>query len=178
MLYTQFQEVKHISQSFATLDNVSWDINSFTGKERPRHVFIAFQLDNKKLEQDVNNAIFDICGVKTIGLHVNGNTIPNQAYEIDFTKKKVTRPYGHLLKYKGAIDKYHTGMLISKTDFMTRYPIYHFDLERIPPFSSGTGTIWLEASIDAPSSYTVHAVLLADKDMSFRGMGTKMQLKI
>ena len=113
-VYTPFQQIKHISHSFNNFTNVSWEINTFTAQERPRHVFIAFQLDNKKLKQDVNNGIFDVCGVKEIKLHANGRTLPNLPYVIDFTKKIVGRPYEALMKYRGAHDKYNTGMLITK----------------------------------------------------------------
>ena len=61
---------------------------------------------------------------------------------------------------------------------MTRYPIYHFNLDRTPDFASGTGKITLDAIIDAPSNFTVHAVLLADRELSFYGEGGKMRLKI
>ena len=49
-------------------------------------------------------------------------------YSVDFANKQVDRPYRDLLNYRGVDNKYDSGMLITMSDFVSKYPVYHFDL--------------------------------------------------
>ena len=141
------QQVKYFDKVFANNTDMSWDITQFRKTDRPRHVFVAFRLRDKEGDQGKNNTLFDPCAVTDISLTVNGERHPRFPYSVDFANNQVGRPYRDLLNYRGIDNKYDSGMLITKSDFLSRYPVYHFDLKRMPEavmtaqllFSSGLG---------------------------------------
>ena len=83
------------------------------------------------------------------------------------------------MNYRGIDNKYDTGMLIAKSDFLARYPVYHFDLERMPKsVTGGVSTVQLRAKLNAGGNYRVHAVVLADREMSFFREDDKMNANL
>ena len=139
---------------------------------------MALQLQDKNNDQAAHNGKFDPCALTTISLKVNGTDYPNQPYLINFANKEVGRPYMDLLGYKSFIDRYNSGMLITKSDFMARYPVYHFNLEQMPDLSTSTSMLELEAKSAAGGAYDVHVVIIADCDTNFYGEGARMRLKM
>ena len=122
------QQVKYFDKVFANNTDMSWDITQFRKTDRPRHVFVAFRLRDKEGDQTKNNALFDPCAVTDISLTVNSDRHPRFMYSVDFANKQVDRPYRDLLNYRGVDNKYDSGMLITMSDFVSKYPVYHFDL--------------------------------------------------
>ena len=116
-LMTPFQQVKHFDKVFNNLPDITWDITRYTETNRPRHVFIAFRLEDKENTQTGNNEIFDLCALTDILLIVNGDFHPRVPYSVDFASGAVGMPYRDLLNYRGIDNKYDTGMLITKSDF-------------------------------------------------------------
>ena len=89
------------------------------------------------------------------------------------------RPYRDLLNYRGIDNKYDTGMLITKSDFLSRYPIYHFNLERMPEaLNDSASNIQLRARLNAAGNYRVHVTMLSDRDLTFTGDGKKMNVNL
>ena len=177
-LRAPFQRVQYHTNQFVTLNTLKWNIAHFDLKDRPRHVFVALQLQDKNNDQAAHNGIFDPCALTTISLKVNGTDYPNQPYLIKLANKEVGRPYMDLLGYKSFIDRYNSGMLITKSDFMARYPVYHFNLEQMPDLSTSTSMFELEAKLAAGGAYDVHVVISADCDTNFYGEGARMRLKM
>ena len=178
-LMTPFQQVKHFDKVYNNLTDITWDIIRYTETDRPRRVFIAFRLEDKENTQTGNNGIFDPRALTDILLIVNGDFHPRVPYSVDFANGAVGMPYRDLLNYRGIDNKYDTGMLITKSDFLTRYPVYHFNLERMPKsMTGGVSTIQLKAKLNAGGNYRVHATVLADREMSFFGSGKRMNIKL
>ena len=176
-VYTPFQQLKYFDKAYDDMRDITWDISNFSKTDRPRHVFIGFRLRDKEDDQEQNNAVFDPCGVTDISLVVNGEVHPRFPYTIDFGNGQVGRPFRDLLNYRGVDNKYDSGMLITKGDFVKRYPIFHFDLEKMAePLDNSTSTIQLRARLNAGGNYRVHAVILADRDLSFTADGKRMNV--
>lgn len=174
-----FKQIKYFDKAYDNMTDITWDITQFNKTDRPRHVFLTFQLRNKENDQEGNNGVFDPCAVADISLTVNGDIHPRVPYAINFTDKKIGRPFRDLLNYRGVDNQYDSGMLITKSDFLTRYPVYHFDLEKMPEMlNDSASTLQLRARLNAGGNYRVHAVVLADRDMSFTGDGKRMNLKM
>ena len=141
------QQVKYFDKVFANNTDMSWDITQFRKTDRPRHVFVAFLLQDKEGDQTKNNGLFDPCTVSDILLTINGDRHPRFPYLVDFASKQVGRPYRNLLNYRGIDNKYDSGMLITKSDFLSRYPVYHFDLERMPEAVNDSATTLLYSGL-------------------------------
>ena len=116
------------AESLHLCTDMSWVITQFRKTDRPRHVFVAFRLRDKEGDQTKNNALFDPWAVTDISLTVNSDRHPRFMYSVDFANKQVDRPYRDLLNYRGVDNKYDSGMLITMSDFVSKYPVYHFDL--------------------------------------------------
>ena len=176
---TPFQQVKYFYKEFNDIKDVTWDITQFSKTDRPRHVFVGFRKTDKENNQEQNNAVYEPCAVTDISLVVNGDTYPRFPYSIDFANKKVGRVYRDLLSYRGIDNKYDTGMLITKSDFLDRYPVYHFDLERMPEMLNDSASmIRLKAKLNAGAAYNAHVVVLADRELSFTGDGKRMNVNL
>ena len=174
-----FQQVKYFDKAFDNNTDITWDITQFSKTDRPRHVFVAFRKRDKENSQEQNNAIFDPCAVSDISLTVNGEIHPRFPYSVDFANSQVGRPYRDLLNYRGIDNKYDTGMLITKSDFLSRYPVYHFNLERMPEaLNDSASNIQLRARLNAAGNYRVHVTMLSDRNLTFTGDGKKMNVNL
>jgi len=161
------------------MTDITWNISSFNPTDRPRHVFVAFQLTEKLNDQEQNNSVFDACQVTDIHLTVNGEQYPRVPYNINFAEKRIGRPFRDLMNYRGIDNNYDSGMLITKSDFLTRYPLYHFDLEHMPESINNTvSSMQLKATLDAGGQYRVMATVLADRDLRFTADGQKMNVHL
>lgn len=178
VMNTPFKQIKYFENNYDNSTDFTWNITQLSKATRPRNVFVTFQLKDKENDQEKNNAIFDTCSVKNISLVVNGNTYPRFPYSINFASKIVGRPFGDLLNYRGIDQRADTGMLITKSDFLTRYPVYHFNLERLQEsLNDSISSITLNAELNAGAKYKVYVVIMADKELQISGDGTRMNLK-
>ena len=157
--------MKQLSQDKTTNSDLTWKLAVRSGSERPRHIFAAFQRDDRRNSQQANAMIFDNLGLSDIHVLLNNERHPLSDLNINFAEKRYTRAYKMLLDYMGRDQNVDTGLQISIADFKSLYPIYHFDLEKqSEKLKDSISDIYIKAKFRGnPGNYRAYAVVMSDK---------------
>lgn len=176
-LYWQATQVDQSAEQAAITDFV-WKLAVRSGAERPRHVFIAFQLTAKRNSQEQNPMIFDALTLSDIHLKLNATRVPVSDLDMNFAERRFQRAYKMLADYMGRDQDVDTGFQISCEDFRTLYPIYHFDLEaQSERLMDSITDLYVRARFSAnPGNYKAYAVVQSDRTMLLSSDGRKMNL--
>ena len=157
---------------------VSWKLSVKSGTERPRHIFVVFQLTNKQNNQEANPMIFDHLDLREIELVVNGERHPSSQRNIRYARHSYEQAYKMLLEFLGYDVDVSIGLQVTYREFRSLYPIYHFDLEKqAERLKEGITDIYVKAKFgEGPGNYAGYALVLSDRIMRIQGDGKKMNL--
>ncbi len=175
-LYWQATQIDSIENQTAT--DFIWKLGVRSGKERPRHIFIAFQLSDRRNSQEQNPHVFDPLNINTIDIKLNAVKIPQSDILINFDERQYNRVFKMLSDYKGRDQDVNTGHQIDAESFRTHYPIYHFDLEKQSErLKDSISDIYVHARFTGtPANYRAYAVVQSDRTMLLSGDGSKMNI--
>ena len=176
-LYWQATQVDQLADQNGITD-LSWKLAVRSGSERPRHIFVAFQLAARRDSQTANPMIFDALSLTDIQIRLIAVRVPQSDLDVNFAERRFQRAYKMLSDYLGRDQNVDTGTQISAEDFRTLYPIYHFDLEtQSERLKDSISDIYVWAKFSAnPGAYRAYAVVQSDRSMLLSGDGRKMNL--
>ena len=176
-LVTYFQS-HQIEQRADTVADLSWKLASKSGLEKPRHVFVCFQAAARRDDQAMTPQVFDALDLQQIHIAINSKRFPTSDLNLDFNGRRYGRAYKMLLDFAGRDQNVDTGMQVALSDFRTRYPIYHFDLEKQEDrLRDSTLDITVKAKFGgAPGNYRAYALILSDRLLTITADGGKMNV--
>ena len=173
--YWQAGQIDSLSQQ--TTSSLTWKINSVSGTERPRHVFIAFQKSSRRDTQEECRLVFDNLDLREISLTHGTQRYPLSSLDLNYAEGRYSRAYGWLLDFKGRDQDVDTGLQVSAREFASLYPIYHFNLEHQPEGLNDSVkelTVRVTLGQTVPDGYTVYAFIMSDRVMSLHSDGQKL----
>ena len=85
LYFEQMRVYRTMFQSTET--SMTWRITTQPGTELSRHVFIAFQSNERDSNQEINNMIFDIANLRRISCRINSVQYPEREFECNFSQE-------------------------------------------------------------------------------------------
>ena len=154
-----------------------------TGINKPRHVFIFINDDNKEEAQTQNKFLYNTFNVggKTLNschLEVgNGKEYPEVHYK---PTDEPTRVFRDLLKYVHGNSRYNGNTLINRNNFSDIFSIIHFDLTKQPTdIKDGMTKLTFKYTLGAAADreYSVYALVLHEQDVELRKTDGRVVLR-
>ena len=184
-----FEQMRVYRKMFQSTEaSMTWRITTQTGIELPRHVFIAFQSNERDSNQEINNMIFDNANLRRISCNINSVQYPEREFECNFSQenRNYSRSYMSFLE---AVNKYQdsdTGCQLSAEDWASLCPIHHFDVskhnDRLKNSSSDIeirfnfGSNFRNLANNADQPFYVYAVVLSDRYIKLEGLSGRMNI--
>lgn len=130
--------------------------------------------------------IFDHMNVSQISMSLNDNLrFPTEEYECDFNADSLDycRIYQSFLSAGYKTIDFDTGTVVSYSDFMRLYPIFHIDLSRKPEnLFENRSTIDLSLKVRMNSTptekYYVYCVLIGERKAIMTPLGQRTIINI
>ena len=155
-----------------------------TGINKPRHVFIFINTDNKEESQTANKFLyntFNIFNSKTLNschLEVgNGRDYPEVHYK---PSTEPTRVFRDVLKYVHGNSRFNGSTLINRANFNSIFPLIYFDLTKQPTdIKDGTTKLTFKYTLSdgADADYSVYALVLHEQEVEMRKTDGKLVLR-
>ena len=173
-----------------TETSMTWRITIQPGTELPRHVFIAFQSNERDNNQEMNNMVFDNANLRRISCRINSVQYPEREFECNFTQ--ANRNYSRLyMSFLEAVNKYQdtdTGAQISAEDWASLYSIIHCDVSKHSDrLKNSSADIEIRFNLggnfrnivnNADTPFYVYAVVLSDRYLQLETLSGKMSVII
>lgn len=175
--YYQQTQVDQLPDQQENVTSIRWKLAITGGVERPRHIFVAFQLLNKRGNQEANPMIFDHLNITNIHVLLNNERTPMSDLSLDFQQRKYSRAYKMMVDFMGRDQDVDSGLQIDTNSFGTLYPIFHFDVEKqVEKLKDSVTDVYVECRMSEPTKgpYRAYAVVLSDKILKIQSDGNKM----
>ena len=154
-----------------------------TGINKPRHVFIFINDDNKEEAQTQNKFLYNTFNVggKTLNscyLEVgNGKEYPEVHYK---PTEEPTRVFRDVLKYVYGNSRFNGNTLLNRTNFSGIFSFIHFDLTKQPTdIKDGMTKLTFKYQLGAAADreYSVYALVLHEQDVEMRKTDGRLVLR-
>ena len=180
-MYFEQMRVYRSTVYLAAQTTCTWRVTTNQGSELPRHLFVAFQ-DNERINDQLkNNMVFDNLDLRRIQVRMNSRPYPDRELETDF--RMTSRNYGRAyMMLQEAMSKYQdtdTGSQLSVEEFASLYPIIHIDVSKHPDrLKDSPADIELRWTLGStpPRPYFVYVVATSDRYLTLEVVHGRMNI--
>lgn len=172
-----YYQCHQVDDRTSNVRDLTWKLAVRSGIERPRHIFIAFQNQDRRNSQIHTPMVFDNLGLTDIRVTLNSKVYPASNLSINFPERNYARAYKLLMDFEGHDQDVDSGTQISYSDFRSLFPIYHFDLEKQEEgMADSIVDIYVRATFSDAHEYRAYAIVLSDKYVKLESDGSKINI--
>ena len=161
--------------------SIVWRLGVSSAPETPRWVLVGLQT-NKSGNQENNAAIFDHCNVTNMQVWLNHSRYPSVDMATDSTKEQYASVYklfyDFASRYNG-VDNLLSCSAMRPAAFKSLYLIHIFDVcKQSELLTEGVVdlTVRMEFSANVPANMQAYALVISDRMLKFKSVGSKMSV--
>ena len=143
---------------------LTWQIKTSAGPERPLYVIVAFRKDRKQ-QMSKDASVFDHLALRETKLFLNSHQLPYENMDLDFSKDQFSVLYRMFNQFRKSF--YEDGdTYVSTSHFKSQCPLVVFDATKMPPdLKSAPVDVRVECTFNTalPEKTCAHALLIYDK---------------
>ncbi len=179
-----FQQNRIYQTAIPNSTDYTWRVTTTPSEQLPRHLFVVFQRQARRNDQEMNNSIFDNPDVRRIFVRVNSKQYPERAIECNFAvdaTRNISRPYMYLMEAMQKYQNADSGSQISIEEFRSLYPIFYFDIskhsERVVGSTADIEVTWTLGAVPG-EQYNVYALVVSDRFLTIDSIKGRMTVQV
>lgn len=135
-----------------------------TLSQKPHTAFLVAHTADANPGSQENHLRYDHLSMTDAKIRINGRQYPYSSYQMTWTSgsRQVARAYQELVKFQARDENRTDGFAITPQNFVSNYPVLHFDLANVEPSSSGY-QVSVELTHGAPArNTTIYLVIVSE----------------